>query len=112
VPGLGQNDVTVVNPRTDRVVGRFGLVNEHSDDPAPDLFGLSPRGDYMFASLRGASPSYGYEAFGSTPGVGVIEVRRGGRSGHSTAWRASAACEARRTRTPSGCATCVVDSRR
>jgi hypothetical protein len=76
-----QNDVTVVDPRRDRVVGRFGLVNEHSDDPAPDLFDLSPRGDYMVASLRGPNPSSGHEAFGSTPGVGVIEVRRGGRSG-------------------------------
>lgn len=76
-----QNDVTVVDPRRDRIVGRFGLVNEHSDDPAPDLFDLSPRGDYMFASLRGPNPSSGHEAFGSTPGVGVIEARREGRSG-------------------------------
>jgi hypothetical protein len=76
-----QNDVTVVDPRTDRVTSRFDLVNEHSDDPAPDLFDLSPRGDYMFASLRGPNPSSGHAAFGSTPGVGVIEVRRRGRSG-------------------------------
>ena len=76
-----QNDVTVVEPGRDRVVGRFGLVNEHSDDPAPDLFDLAPRGDYMFASLRGPNPSSGHQAFGSTPGVGVIEVRQGGRSG-------------------------------
>jgi hypothetical protein len=76
-----QNDVTVVDARRDRVVGRFGLAGEHSDDPAPDLFDLSPRGDYMFASLRGPNPSSGHEAFGSTPGVGVIEVRREGRSG-------------------------------
>jgi hypothetical protein len=76
-----QNDVTVVDPRRDRVINRFGLVNEHSDDPAPDLFDLSPGGDYMFASLRGPNPSSGHEAFGSTPGVGVIEVRRRGRSG-------------------------------
>jgi hypothetical protein len=76
-----QNDVTVVDPGSDRVVGRFGLVNEHSDDPAPDLFDLSPRGDYMFASLRGPNPSSGHAAFGSTPGVGVIEVRRRGLSG-------------------------------
>jgi hypothetical protein len=76
-----QNDVTVVDPRDDRVVGRFGLVNEHSDDPAPDLFDLSPRGDYMFASLRGPNPSSGHAAFGSTPGVGVIRVRNEGRSG-------------------------------
>jgi hypothetical protein len=76
-----QNDVTVVDPRRDRVVSRFGLVNEHSDDPAPDLFDLAPRGDFMFASLRGPSPSSGHEAYGSTPGVGVIEVRGEGRRG-------------------------------
>jgi hypothetical protein len=76
-----QNDVTVLDPRRDRVVGRFDLVNEHSGDPAPDLFDLSPDGDFMFASLRGPNPSSGHEAFGSTPGVGVIEVRRGGRGG-------------------------------
>jgi hypothetical protein len=75
------NDVTVVDPRRDRVVGRFGLVNEHSDDPAPDLFDLSPRGDFMFASLRGTNPASGHQAFGSTPGVGVIKVTRGGRGG-------------------------------
>jgi hypothetical protein len=76
-----QNDVTVVDPRRDRVVNRFGLAGGLSDDPAPDLFDLSPRGGFMFASLRGPNPSSGHEAFGSTPGVGVIDVRRGGRSG-------------------------------
>jgi hypothetical protein len=76
-----QNDVTVVDPSRDRVVGRFGLVNEHSDDPAPDLFDLAPRGDYMFASLRGPNPSSGHEAFGSTPGVGVIKVKQEGARG-------------------------------
>jgi hypothetical protein len=76
-----QNDVTVVDPRRDRVVNRFGLAGALSDDPAPDLFDLSPRGGFMFASLRGPNPSSGHEAFGSTPGVGVIDVRRGGRSG-------------------------------
>jgi hypothetical protein len=76
-----QNDVVVVDPRRDRVVNRFELAGDVSDDPAPDLFDLSPRGDYMFTSLRGPNPSTGHEAFGSTPGVGVIDVRRGGRSG-------------------------------
>jgi hypothetical protein len=76
-----QNDVTVVDPRRDRVVNRFGLAGALSDDPAPDLFDLSPRGGFMFASLRGPNPSSGHEAFGSTPGIGVIDVRRGGRSG-------------------------------
>jgi hypothetical protein len=77
-----QNDVTVVDPRRERVVGSFSLAGRHSDDPAPDLFDLSPRGRLMFASLRGPTPqSGGHDAVGSTPGVGVIEVRRGGRRG-------------------------------
>jgi hypothetical protein len=77
----GENDVTVVNPRNDRVVGRFTLAGELSDDPAPDLFDGDPRGRYVFASLRGPNPSSGHEAFGSTPGVGVIRVTRDGRAG-------------------------------
>jgi hypothetical protein len=76
-----QNDVVVVDPRRDREVNRFELAGPLSDDAAPDLFDLSPRGDYMFASLRGPNPSSGHEAFGSTPGLGVIDVRRDGRSG-------------------------------
>lgn len=76
-----QNDVTVVNPVTENVVGRFSLAGPASDDPAPDLFDLAPGGKYAFASLRGPNPSSGHEAFGSTPGVGVIRVRSGGRAG-------------------------------
>ena len=76
-----QNDVVVVDPRRDREVNRFELAGPFSADPAPDLFDLSPRGDFMFSSLRGPNPSSGHEAFGSTPGVGVIDVKRGGKSG-------------------------------
>jgi hypothetical protein len=76
-----QNDVVVVDPRRNREINRFELTGPLSADPAPDLFDLSPRGEYMFSSLRGPNPSSGHEAFGSTPGVGVIDVRRDGRSG-------------------------------
>jgi hypothetical protein len=76
-----ENDVTVVDPRANKVVSRFGLEGELSSDPAPDLFDVSPADDFMFASLRGPNPSSGHEAFGSTPGVGVIRVRLGGFSG-------------------------------
>ena len=80
-----ENDVTVVDPRSNRVVSRFGLDGELSDDPAPDLFDDSPDGDFMFASLRGRNPSTGHEAVGSTPGVGVIRVRFGGFRGQLAA---------------------------
>jgi hypothetical protein len=77
-----KNDVTVVDPETDDVVGSFSLAGQHSDDPAPDLFDLSPSGNRMFASFRGPAPaSGGHDAVGSTPGIGVIQVVDGGRSG-------------------------------
>ncbi len=79
-----ENDVTVVDPRLNTVVSRFGLEGDLSDDPAPDLFDVSPGGDYVFSSLRGPHPSSGHEAFGSTPGVGVIRVKRGGLRGRLT----------------------------
>jgi hypothetical protein len=79
-----KNDVTVVDPRLNIVVSRFGLEGELSDDPAPDLFDLAPGGEFMFASLRGPNPSSGHEAFGSTPGVGVIRVTHAGLSGRLT----------------------------
>jgi hypothetical protein len=77
-----ENDVTVVDPRSNRVISRFTLEGELSDDPAPDLFDHSPAGDFMFASLRGPNPATGHDAVGSTPGVGVIRVRLGGLHGH------------------------------
>jgi hypothetical protein len=78
-----QNDVTVVDTRTDRVVGRFGLAsNTLSSDPAPDIFDLSPSGNRMFVTLRGPAPQSGaHAAFGNTPGLGVIKVLQGGRTG-------------------------------
>ena len=77
-----QNDVTVVDTATDTVTGSFSLVGALSDDPAPDIFDLSPSGNRMFVTLRGPSPqSGGHAAFGSTPGLGVIDVRAGGRTG-------------------------------
>ena len=79
-----QNDVTVVDPRLNMVLSRFRLDGELSNDPAPDLFDLSPDGSFVFTSLRGPNPASGHEAFGSTPGVGVIKVRAAGLSGRLT----------------------------
>ena len=63
-------------------MGSFPLAGEHSDDPAPDLFDLSPSGNRMFASFRGPGPaSGGHDAVGTTPGIGVIQVVDGGRRG-------------------------------
>ena len=52
-------------------------------DPAPDLVDRSPAGDRLFVALRGSVPLSGdpHNATGTTPGLGIIEVKQGGRSG-------------------------------
>ena len=67
-------------------VGTITLTGELSSDPAPDLMDAAPDGSYVFAALRGSSPLTGdnkdvHNAVGSTPGVGVIKVEGGGKSG-------------------------------
>ena len=73
----------VISTATDQVVGDISLVGKLSDDPSPDLLDVSPRGDRVYVSLRGKLPLSGdpHVSTGSTPGVGVIEVKHGGRSG-------------------------------
>lgn len=76
------NTMTTVDTRTDRIEDEFTLEGEASSDPAPDLLDISPKADWVFAALRGPNPqSGGHSAFGNTPGVGVIKVRRNGRTG-------------------------------
>ncbi|MGH2490144.1 MAG: YncE family protein [Candidatus Limnocylindria bacterium] len=80
------NTVEVVDTVTDSHAGSFTLAGALSADPAPDLLDAAPGGDYVFASLRGPCPLTANaagvnNAVGSTPGVGVIAVNRGGRSG-------------------------------
>ncbi len=80
------NAIEVVDTTKDTLVNSFSIVSEHSADPAPELFELSPGGSYAFVSLRGPCPVTGNvpgvnNAVGDTPGVGVLRIRRGGRSG-------------------------------
>ena len=77
------NRIVVIATATDRVVGEFPLSGRLSDDPSPDLLDVSPDGELVYASLRGSLPLSGdpHASTGSTPGVGVIEVESGGRSG-------------------------------
>ena len=76
------NTMTVVDTRNDRLIEEFTLEGEISSDPAPDLLDVSPDGRHVFAALRGPLPlSGGHSAPGNTPGVGVIDVRGGGRKG-------------------------------
>jgi hypothetical protein len=59
------------------------LISPLSADPTPDLAGTSPDGRYLYVSLRGPNPLSGdpHASTGSTPGVLVIKVTDGGRSG-------------------------------
>ncbi|MEA5595717.1 hypothetical protein [Rivularia sp. UHCC 0363] len=57
-------------------------VNLPLNDPAPDLMDTTPDGKYLVVALRGPVPvSVTHAAQGSCPGVGIIEVTRGGESG-------------------------------
>jgi DNA-binding beta-propeller fold protein YncE len=80
------NRIVVVDTRSDIVVNEIALTGTVSSDPAPDLMGISPDGNRVYVSLRGRTPLTGNvpgvnNAVGSTPGVGILRVTSGGRSG-------------------------------
>ena len=52
------------------------------NDPAPDLMEITPDGRHLMVALRGPMPvSVSHAAQGSCPGVGVVEITEGGKSG-------------------------------
>lgn len=52
------------------------------NDPATDLMSLTPDGKYFVAGLRGPQPvTFPFSGQGSCPGVGLIEVLDGGKTG-------------------------------
>lgn len=80
------NTIEVVDTTTDTHVNTFSVAGAYSADPAPELFELAPGGAHAFVSFRGPCPVTGNiaginNAVGDTPGVGVLRVRRGGRTG-------------------------------
>jgi len=80
------NRIIVVDTKTDRVVNEIDMVGTVSDDPAPDILGISPDGKRVYTTLRGPLPLTGNNAQlnnaqGQTPGLGVIQVRKGGKGG-------------------------------
>jgi hypothetical protein len=81
------NVAEIINARTGEWVSTVDLAGEMSDDPAPDLVDRSPTGDRLFVALRGSVPLSGdpHNARGTTPGLGIIEVTRGGRTGRLAA---------------------------
>ncbi len=64
-------------------VNTIALAHPLIDVPTPDLADISPDGHRIFVSLRGPNPLSGspHAATGSTPGLGVIQVTRGGKHG-------------------------------
>jgi hypothetical protein len=80
----GRNFHFVVDTATDRVVNRIALTPGPSPDPTPDLLVLSPNGSHVFMSMRGPNPLTAdpHVSTGTTPGVGVMKVRQGGRHGY------------------------------
>lgn len=80
------NLIVVVDTASDTVAGEFSLLGGPSSDPAPDLLGIAPDGNRVYATLRGPNPLTGNapgvnNAVGATPGLGVIRVTRAGMTG-------------------------------
>lgn len=82
VADRGRNFLWVVDTTTDDVVGTNPLETDFAPDPTPDLIVLSPNGSHAFISLRGPNPLTAdpHVSTGSTPGVGVLKVTKGGRN--------------------------------
>jgi hypothetical protein len=80
------NNIFVVDTRSNSLVNQFALAGGVSSDPAPDLMDISPSGNRIFFSMRGPIPLTGNNptfnnAVGNTPGLGIIRVTQGGKSG-------------------------------
>ncbi len=77
------NVAEIIELRSGKWLNTVDLAGGVSADPAPDLVDRSPAGDRLFVALRGAVPLSGdpHNATGSTPGLGIIEVKQGGRGG-------------------------------
>lgn len=72
----------MIETATDTIVNTIPLEGDVSDDPTPDLLVTSPNGNHAFMSLRGPFPLTAdpHVSTGSTPGVGILKVRQGGRA--------------------------------
>jgi len=77
------NVAEVFDTASDSRVATIELVHPSAEHPTPDLADISPSGNRIFVSLRGPNPLSGspHAATGSTPGLGVIQLRQGGRVG-------------------------------
>ncbi|MGK3744098.1 MAG: hypothetical protein ACI8RD_010470, partial [Bacillariaceae sp.] len=56
--------------------------NLPKNDPSPDLGTITPDGKYIMIGFRGPAPiTVAHSSQGSCPGVGIVEITEGGRSG-------------------------------
>jgi hypothetical protein len=77
----------IIDTRSATHVGTVSLNGELNTNAAPDIAAMAPAGDRIFVALRGPLPLSGdpHNATGDTPGLGVIELSAGGRSGRLAA---------------------------
>ena len=77
------NNAEVFDVASGERVNTVNLLSGMSDDPSLDLADLSPSGNFVFVSLRGPNPLSGdpHSSTGVTPGVGVVQLEQGGRTG-------------------------------
>jgi hypothetical protein len=80
----GANVAEVFDGASGTHVGTVDMIAAISSDPTPDLADVvTPQANRIFVSLRGPVPLSGdpHVSTGNTPGVGVVQLQQGGRSG-------------------------------
>lgn len=77
------DEATVFETRSGKRVSTVPLNGPLTPNAAPDIAVSSPGGERIFVALRGPTPLSGdpHNATGSTPGLGILELRDGGRDG-------------------------------
>lgn len=75
--------VEVIATADDGHVGTIALNGSLTSNAAPDISDVAPSGKLVFVALRGPTPLSGdpHNARGATPGLGIVKVTNGGRSG-------------------------------
>jgi hypothetical protein len=78
------NDVAeIIEVASGKHVNTVNLNGALTTNAAPDLVDVAPGGGRLFVALRGPVPLSGdpHNAIGATPGLGIIDITDGGRSG-------------------------------
>jgi hypothetical protein len=77
------NLIEIFDTRTNARANTLNMLSSLSPDPTPDLVDHSPTGELFFFSLRGPNPLSGdpHVSTGATPGLGVVRIEQGGKTG-------------------------------